>query len=83
MANQNIRRNAVQQDDFIDILAFLQFLQKRVKLLTVGLIIGALAGWALSSFVIPQKYMSYVDQRRIRWNTTISMRRRSWPVPMW
>lgn len=61
MANQNIRRNAVQQDDFIDILAFLQFLQKRVKLLTVGLIIGALAGWALSSFVIPQKYMSYVD----------------------
>ena len=49
------------QDDLIDILAFLLFLKKRIKLLIIGLLIGAAAGWALSTFVIPPKYMSSVD----------------------
>ena len=61
MTNKNTTQPEVQQDGVVDILTFLQFLRKRVKLLIVGLLIGGLAGWALSTFVIAPKYTSFVD----------------------
>ena len=61
MTNKSNTQTEVQQDGIIDILTFLQFLQKRMKLLIVGLLIGGLAGWALSTFVIAPKYTSFVD----------------------
>lgn len=61
MTNNNNVQSNVQQDDVLDILMFLGFLRKRIKLLVIGLLIGALAGWAVSSFVIHPKYSSYVD----------------------
>lgn len=56
----NIQRKT-NQEELIDILAFFQFLKKRMKLLLFGLLMGALAGWVLSMFVISPKYTSYVD----------------------
>ena len=61
MTNVNNPQNNMQQNDIMDVLMFLSFLQKRIKLLAVGLLVGALAGWALSSFVMHPKYTSYVD----------------------
>lgn len=55
------KQRKTNQEELIDILAFFQFLKKRMKLLLFGLLIGALAGWILSTFVISPKYTSYVD----------------------
>ena len=55
------KQRKTNQEELIDILAFFQFLKKRMKLLLFGLFIGALAGWILSTFVISPKYTSYVD----------------------
>ena len=57
----NMQQNNMQQNNIFDVLVFLGFLQKRVKLLIFGLLLGAVAGWALSTFVIHPKYTSYVD----------------------
>lgn len=61
MTTQNNVTTGAQQEEEFDVLKFLLFLQKRLKLLLLGLILGALAGWALSSFVIHPKYASFVD----------------------
>lgn len=61
MTNVNNGQNNSQQNDIFDVLIFLGYLQKRIKLLALGLLIGALAGWALSAFVIHPKYTSHVD----------------------
>ena len=55
------KQSKTSQEDTIDLLEFFQFLKKRIKLLIFGLLIGAAAGWALSSLVISPKYTSYVD----------------------
>ena len=61
MTNVNNGQNNMQQSDFSDVLMFLGFLQKRIKLLALGLLVGALAGWSVSTFVIHPKYSSFVD----------------------
>ena len=55
------KQSKTSQEAIIDLLEFFQFLKKRIKLLIFGLLIGAAAGWALSSLVISPKYTSYVD----------------------
>ena len=61
MTNVNNGQNNMQQNDFVDVLMFIGFLQKRIKLLALGLVVGALAGWSVSTFVIHPKYSSFVD----------------------
>ena len=61
MTNANNGQTSTQQTDIFDVLTFLGYLQKRVKLLALGLLIGAVSGWALSSFVVHPKYTSFVD----------------------
>ena len=49
------KQRKTNQEEIIDILAFFQFLKKRMKLLLFGLLIGTLAGWILSTFVSSPK----------------------------
>ena len=61
MANPVKTKDSKQQVEYVDLLALLQILKNRKKVLVIGLIIGALTGWALSTFVVQPKYSSFVD----------------------
>ena len=61
MTISNNRQSGAQVNNLSDALMFVGFLQKRIKLVALGLLFGLIAGWAASSFVIPPKYSSYVD----------------------
>ena len=61
MTNINNNNTNMEQNDLFDVLLFLFYLKKRIKLLVLGLLAGAFLGWVLSSFVIHPKYSSYVD----------------------
>ena len=61
MTNVSNNQSNTQPNEFLSIMKFFGVLRKRIKLLAVGLLIGALAGWALATFVVEPKYSSYVD----------------------
>lgn len=61
MTKVNNERAQAQQNEIIKTLNFLGFLKKHIKLLVAGVLLGALAGWVLSNYVVEKKYSSYVD----------------------
>ena len=61
MADATNKTKTVRQEDTIDLLEMAGYLLKHVRLLALGLLIGAVAGWALASFVIPPQYATFCD----------------------
>lgn len=61
MTNTNDTQKERSQFQEIDPIQLLLYFKKRIRLLIVGLLLGGLAGWLVSSFLIHPRYSSFVD----------------------
>lgn len=63
MKMTNINNAAQEKTEYheIDLIELLLYFKKRIRLLVVGILIGGVVGWLVSSFVLHPRYSSFVD----------------------